>query len=61
MNRIIIAALPPMSHAGHSRPARASSKSGMSAIPRQTIGTRLAATAAGEMTSISIGTRHRSV
>jgi hypothetical protein len=29
--------------------------------PVQTIGTRLAATAAGEMTSISRGTRHRSV
>jgi hypothetical protein len=29
--------------------------------PLQTIGTRLAATAAGEMTSISRGTRHRSV
>jgi hypothetical protein len=31
------------------------------AVPSQTTGTRFAATAAGEITSISIGTRHRPV
>jgi len=30
-------------------------------VPSQTIGTRFAATAAGEITSMSIGTRHRPV